>query len=213
MLLGDKIDPNNYESYWQPFISLDKKILLKKLNAKLDPPGEIKFNITDGLVIAEGSSGAKWLDSAKKTKIDIPGISKIDFTQVSILEPEEYGQLINEIQSTYFIFNQGKYTISQNEKSAVKQLAKQLNKLNDLSVLLNKDLTLQILGRADNTGDEEYNLWLSSQRALAVKENLIDNGLEIKKIDLVGLGSNTDDKSLSDANTSDRNVSFKVVAD
>ena len=212
-LLSDKVEPNDVESFWQPFISLDEKILIKKLNRELDPPNEIKFMINDGLVTVEGNSDMEWLDTAKKTRIDIPGISNLDFTKVNLIELEEYGELINEIQSTYFMFDRGKYTISEKDKLEVELLAQKLNKLLGISNHMKKNMTLQIIGRADATGNEENNIWLSSMRALNVEEYLVLHGLKIKKIDLVGLGSKAVGNSFHDNENTARNVSFKIVAE
>ena len=132
---------------------------------------------------------------------------------MNIIEGQEYRDLINNIQSTFFIFDKGKYKINPNDNSTVKQLVQKLNKLNDYSIQMKKNITLKILGHADTTGDEENNIWLSKMRAQFVKDNLISNGLKIKNINIVGLGSQTNSYGATNKNISDRNVSFKIITD
>ncbi|XOV78601.1 MAG: sortase-associated OmpA-like protein PdsO [Aestuariibacter sp.] len=52
----------------------------------------------------------------------------------------------------------------------------------------NADLRAQLFGYADRRGDEKYNLALSEQRALSVKEYLVQQGVSASKIDTDGYG-------------------------
>jgi outer membrane protein OmpA-like peptidoglycan-associated protein len=49
--------------------------------------------------------------------------------------------------------------------------------------------TTTVSGHTDNTGKESYNLELSSQRAEAVAEYLLDKGIDPERVNFVGLGS------------------------
>jgi outer membrane protein OmpA-like peptidoglycan-associated protein len=63
-------------------------------------------------------------------------------------------------------------------------LNKTLSALND-----NKNLNVKIIGYTDNTGSDKHNLQLSLQRADKVKEWLIINGIDFRRITTEGLGS------------------------
>lgn len=64
----------------------------------------------------------------------------------------------------------------------------ELNRL--VKFLKNNSLSVQIIGHTDNQGAKEYNLTLSHQRALAVKNYLAKAGIEIKRIQAIGKGDN-----------------------
>ncbi len=72
----------------------------------------------------------------------------------------------------------------------------QLNKelfptLDSIATYLSKQpqATVNISGHTDNTGKEDYNLTLSSQRAEAVAEYLLDKGVNPDRVTFEGLGS------------------------
>ena len=53
----------------------------------------------------------------------------------------------------------------------------------------NPGVTATVEGHADSSGSEEYNRWLSQQRADAVRQMMIDkHGVDPDRIDAIGLG-------------------------
>ena len=63
----------------------------------------------------------------------------------------------------------------------------ELGKLVDL-MLDNKSLIIEIGGHTDNVGNESYNLTLSNERALSVKNYLIEKGVEPLRVQHKGYG-------------------------
>lgn len=53
----------------------------------------------------------------------------------------------------------------------------------------NPGLKIEIQGHTDNTGPESYNQMLSEKRALAVKEYIVNKGIESDRIKAVGFGA------------------------
>jgi outer membrane protein OmpA-like peptidoglycan-associated protein len=62
--------------------------------------------------------------------------------------------------------------------------------LNEVVSILknNPELTMEIQGHSDNTGDPKYNLILSGKRANAVKKYLVDKGVEEHRLKATGYG-------------------------
>jgi len=54
----------------------------------------------------------------------------------------------------------------------------------------NENTFIQINGHTDNTGTEETNLKLSTSRAKAVYDYLINKGIDLKRLRYKGFGSN-----------------------
>ncbi len=46
-----------------------------------------------------------------------------------------------------------------------------------------------IVGHTDSSGDPNYNIWLSKQRAVTVHDYIVGDGAEARKISVVGVGS------------------------
>ncbi len=63
--------------------------------------------------------------------------------------------------------------------------------LDSIAVFLKKEskATASISGHTDNTGKEDFNLELSSQRAEAVAEYLLDRGINPERVSFIGFGS------------------------
>ncbi|MCE2995206.1 MAG: OmpA family protein [Cyclobacteriaceae bacterium] len=63
--------------------------------------------------------------------------------------------------------------------------------LDSIAVFLKKESksTASISGHTDNTGKEDFNLELSSQRAEAVAEYLLDRGINPERISFIGFGN------------------------
>lgn len=63
--------------------------------------------------------------------------------------------------------------------------------LDSIAVFLKKEskATAAISGHTDNTGKEDFNLELSSQRAEAVAEYLLDRGINPERVSFIGFGS------------------------
>jgi OOP family OmpA-OmpF porin len=53
----------------------------------------------------------------------------------------------------------------------------------------NPDLKIEIQGNTDNVGPESYNQMLSEKRALAVKEYMVNKGIESERLKAVGFGA------------------------
>ena len=75
------------------------------------------------------------------------------------------------------------------------------------------DRTVQIEGHTDNTGDDEYNFNLSTDRALAVRTALQDQGIDGSRIIARGLGENSPVASNSVAEGRQRNRRVELIFD
>lgn len=56
-------------------------------------------------------------------------------------------------------------------------------------LVLHTERSVKISGHTDNTGNEAHNLNLSKRRADVVAEYLVDNGVDIRRVETLGLGS------------------------
>jgi outer membrane protein OmpA-like peptidoglycan-associated protein len=72
----------------------------------------------------------------------------------------------------------------------------------------NPKLLVELEGYADPKGDRDYNVVLSQRRVEAVRRYLVQNGIELSRINSIGLGPINDPKT-SDA--SKRRVTVKVL--
>ena len=78
------------------------------------------------------------------------------------------------------LYETDSYTLKDESKFTLRCFADYLNK--------NKAYTIKIEGHTDDIGDRQKNLILSQNRAALVKEYLIEQGIEAKRLDSKGFG-------------------------
>jgi outer membrane protein OmpA-like peptidoglycan-associated protein len=79
-----------------------------------------------------------------------------------------------------FVFQPGRDALDLSSQPLVERIVVMMNK--------HSDLFLRIEGHTDNSGDQEDNMRLSAQRALAVEDALANAGISRKRLDSVGVG-------------------------
>ena len=79
-----------------------------------------------------------------------------------------------------FVFQPGRDELDASSQPLVNRVAAMMKK--------HPELFLRIEGHTDNSGEPDVNLRLSAQRALAVQASLIDDDVDKKRLDAVGVG-------------------------
>jgi len=71
---------------------------------------------------------------------------------------------------------------------------------------------IAIVGHTDSSGPEAGNLWLSTERAAAVKRALINRGIPAEGLRASGVGSREPVEGLDPADPANRRIEFTVIA-
>ena len=106
-----------------------------------------------------------------------------DDENVDTNEESDSEQLANELnlQPIYFSFDQS--SIKSDEMEKLENIAVYLKENQELSILLE--------GHCDERGSEEYNRLLGEERAISVREYLIEMGIEASRIKTLSFGEET----------------------
>jgi outer membrane protein OmpA-like peptidoglycan-associated protein len=103
------------------------------------------------------------------------------------------------------------------EEDSARLTPKSLETIQKIAEILKENSTyaIEISGHTDSIGDLEYNLELSKQRALSVKDALMKQGVDAKKMVANGYG---DQRPLVDNNNEEdrkknRRVEFKIIGE
>ena len=105
-------------------------------------------------------------------------VTTSNMTEVKVLATEEDRKVVaTAVSNLEFDFNMA--TINSSSFPSLNVLADWLKA---------RDFTLKVSGHADRIGSEDYNLKLSNERALAVKNYLVEKGADPTLIDPVGFG-------------------------
>ncbi|MBP9746608.1 MAG: OmpA family protein, partial [Saprospiraceae bacterium] len=77
----------------------------------------------------------------------------------------------------------------------------------------NSGVTLEVAGHTDNTGDAGSNLDLSNKRALAVKDYMINRGVDGARLKATGYGQSKpiDSNDTPEGRQNNRRTEFKIL--
>ncbi|MBI1291130.1 OmpA family protein [bacterium] len=161
--------------------------------SKKSPETRGTFPKESDISAADAAAAAAAADaSANGTVPDAAGLNTTDATTralpfdpdtLSISEPAgkslgESGEAIPELTPVYFALDS--YDLGDSAKTLIGRAAGYLKTHQDLYVVLR--------GHCDDTGTDEYNLALGSQRAQAVRKQLIDEGIGAIRLETLSFG-------------------------
>ena len=114
------------------------------------------------------------------------------------------GDRIEILEKVYFETNRA--TIQKRSHSVLEQVASLLEANPDIELM-------RVQGHTDSRGDEEYNLKLSQQRAVSVKEFLIDEGIDPTRLSARGYGEThpISDNDTEEGRAENRRVEFHII--
>ena len=212
------LNPNKFDFQWQPFLSLDKKIVLKRAVNLLENPKTVTLKLdNNGVLNATGSATREWVLSAreKKSSLSLIGITGYNDKNLKDLDIKQLNTYKKEIEQIIVLFEQGTTRLIPGEAEKLSKLSSKLRNLIDAGESLEKDISIEIAGHTDTQGDNESNIKLSQNRAQRIVSYLTSQGVDKNLLSTKALGaqkilrpeSTPEDKKFN------RRVSFKVIID
>ncbi|MDZ4680924.1 MAG: OmpA family protein [Saprospiraceae bacterium] len=109
------------------------------------------------------------------------------------------------LRLNYVYFDAGAAKLTELSRYELDNLAESLNKY--------PNMTIEVGGHTDNTGDAAQNLTLSSERARAVKDYLVGKGIAASRLQAVGYGQNqpADTNDTEAGREKNRRTEFKIL--
>jgi outer membrane protein OmpA-like peptidoglycan-associated protein len=86
----------------------------------------------------------------------------------------------NEVESYQLLFGFDKWDLNDNAQTMLASIIKEMKE--------NPNLTVDLQGYADPIGSYPYNVGLSQRRVESVRRFLVEKGIELPRINLIGLG-------------------------
>ena len=139
-------------------------------------------------------------NSIREEKEEIKNPIKKEQTEI-IKRTEVIKQDNNEILVTANIisFDFDSYELKNEYDEGIDEIYRYLNK--------NQDINLIIEGHSDSSGDSNYNIYLSENRAKAIFDKLVDKGIDKERLRYIGYGSTHS----SEYNDKDRKCQFVII--
>lgn len=212
------LNPKKVITQWKPFISLERKLTLKRAAKVLQNPKTVTLKLDENRVLsATGSAPREWILSAREQKpsLSILGISEYQDKDLKDLDIDQLNAYKKEIEEVIVLFEKGTTQFLPGEAEKVTKLLPKLQNIIDAGKSLDKNVLIEIIGHTDSGGDKEANIKLSQNRAKKILSYIASQGIDKNKFSTKALGSeqilrpelSEEDKIFN------RRVSFKVIID
>jgi len=183
MLDDHQFNQQDVNSAWTFFQFLSPEMILSRAKKTLSPPDTISLTLKDATLIFKGIASKDWLDQAQKTIKSIWEISEIDFSEVQIktvkapISLRMLTQLKKEIEDSVFYFPVSIFALSKVQQRKAKMVAENISLFAKYCTEHDIKFSIIIKGVADSQGKKELNERYGRQRAEALYNLLVENGV------------------------------------
>lgn len=183
------LNPSRVAGRWEPYQALHPAIMLKRLQATLNPPPTVALTQDAGGIRATGSAPQYWMDKARAFLLSLPaGAPKVDLSALKDVQDPDYVRLHDAIQARLIHFENNVARPGASQEPELDAVAAQTHELIQVSRTLGFPVKVTIVGHADATGKENSNLALSLGRAEVVRSMLRARGVDPAFLAVRGAG-------------------------
>ena len=182
------------------------------LDARLEKPDTVALVLEGQTLYASGSAPHGWIVNARKTAQSLPGLTEYNDAQLVDADLQVWETLTQAINSAAFYFERGSDALAPGQTHNLQVFIKTAQQLIALSDLLNRPTQIDIVGHADQTGDDVYNRVISRSRAQTFADILAGADLAKTFLSVHAAGSEDPIQADIDAenHAANRRVSFVV---
>ncbi len=210
---GTSINPEKIVATWEPYLSFHPKLVEARAAQRLKPPNTVSLEVNGkNTLVATGVANQNWIEQFPQQALQIPGVMQVNTDQLSPAELKTLRQLQEKVERQSIIFGPGATQPSSTSNNALKQLAQDLQTMQQMTATLKRKMVITIEGRTDRVGTESRNLVISQARANSIRDRLIENQVDRSLLRTKALGS-APKAPKQNAGLSERRVSFKVMLD
>jgi len=201
---------------WEPYQALHPAIMLKRLQASLNPPATVSFSHDAGVIRATGRAPQRWMEQARTYIGTLPaGAPIVDLSALQDVQDPDYLRLRDAIQAQLIHFEFGIPRPAADQEAKVDKVAADIRELVQVARTLGIPVRVTLVGHADAKGRDTTNLAISVGRAEVVRSMLRSRGVDPAVLAVRGAGpleplrpgASEDELSMN------RRVSFAVGTD
>jgi outer membrane protein OmpA-like peptidoglycan-associated protein len=193
ILAGRGLDPSRAALRFEPFYSLDGRLVEARARAALSPPGTVELVIDRGEVRVTGVAPREWLLRARLAGALLPGITSVDTSQAREREAiDDFAAAMQRVDRAQFLFALRSAELDPADRERLDAIAGDLATMLTNAPRVGVTVRIRIDAFADTTGSNEVNLRLSSARAEAVVAALARKGIARTLFDPRGEGAISD---------------------
>lgn len=213
LLRGAGLESKDAEFHWAGYYAMDDVILDKRATALLRPSSNVKLNVSDGVLHAEGEASTTWATEVRERALLVPGIRGVDFSQLTDTDQAEFNRLKGLVQAAIIRFPLSSATPMPEDLERLSGLTPQVRSLLEKAQLLRKSVEVEVVGHSDSSGVESTNIPLSQSRADRVVYELARDGVSRAVLRSRGVASLEPlrKEESEESRQYNRSVTFRVV--
>jgi len=194
-------------------MNLTPEFMHKRSMIQLPPPNSVEFEFEGTTLVLKGEAPHSWVQKAQLLGPLLPGVTHIETGQLDDTDVKQFETLKDKLESKTIAFGVGESSISQNQRSALKDISQTIQALDQTAIVLGISPRIHIQGYTSPDGGKELNENLSVRRAKAVLNELAKGQYQASRGMAEGMGPeallalSSSDKAVSQG----RHVAFRVV--
>jgi OOP family OmpA-OmpF porin len=189
LLAQTELDPARVVGRWEPYQALHPAIVLKRLQATLDPPATVNLTQDANGIRASGNAPQRWMEKARAFVQTLPaGAPKVDLSALKDVQDPDYLRLRDAIQAQLIHFDFSVPRPAADQEAKLDAVAGYMRELVQVARDQGFPVKVTIVGHADATGKDTSNLALSVGRAEVVRSMLRARGVDPSVLAVRGAG-------------------------
>jgi outer membrane protein OmpA-like peptidoglycan-associated protein len=189
-------------------VTYDPGGVLARVKEQLNLPETVHVVFAKGVLSLSGEAPHRWLGRVQSEAAKIPGVASVDQRNVVDLDRQAFQQSKAILEEAAVYFLSGKDEISPEGFVVLSRLPDQINRLANAAKQVEMEVTLEIHGSGDRSGDGDAKQSdLGQRRANKVRDFLVSCGFQSNGFKPVG----TQQEKAPSGQSAGR-VAFKVVS-
>ena len=197
------------------YLAMASMDIQKMAGLLLTPPASVTLTVDNDVVVASGSATHDWVERFERSPALLPGIKRVDGSQLVDADLKAFEDLKNTIESHEVRFEQGRARLSSDLQNDLKNFSINIKSLDNVLQRLGKHGKIEVYGHTSPEGSERRNQRIASARANNVISALNVQDLQALQVVPVALASKSNlTSALSDEDLSKRRrISLRVVVE
>lgn len=175
------------DAYDDAGIVIHSDIVVNPNLSSLQAPEAVTLTLKDKTLFAIGSAPHQWILQTRKKVLAIAGIQQYDDSELKTIERLKIKELIAQLEQRIILFQASSFAKSV-QNGEVDSALDDIKQLLQLGKIVNRQVSITVLGHTDSIGSDKRNLVLSQQRAHALLQYLVRNGVSKSILHEQGVG-------------------------
>jgi hypothetical protein len=171
------------------FISLDPRVLHRRVERALAPPPSVSLALSDGALEAKGVAARAWIRDARLLARSLVGVERYDDHELRAAEDMALRDAATALESVTLSFAPDDAAVGAAHAAGLAAASEATARVVRSAGDAQAGVCIEVIGHADTTGANERNLRLSEARATAVAARLEAFGIPRSQLRARGEGA------------------------